>query len=223
MNLTLLTTALAVGALGLPVPQASTAPAQPLSVQDDTPDDEKKPKVLKLGVAIPEDFTLPDLDGKAHSFKDLRGKVVIVHFWSDRCPAERHADPIFKQMEKRYAKSKDVVMIGIASNQNELGPKPAKDADHSKLYTNLRKKIAKVGYTHDILVDHGNVASTFFQARSTPHCFVLDKKGKLQYAGALDDDPRGRKGDDATNYVNDAVSSILKDERPEKTTTKPYG
>jgi thiol-disulfide isomerase/thioredoxin len=223
MNLTLLTPALALGALGLPASGPAASPARPVSLQDETPDDEKKPKVLKLGVAVPEDFTLPDLDGKAHTFKDLRGKVVIVHFWSDRCPAERHADPVFKKMEERYAKSKDVVMIGIASNQNELGAKPAKDADTTKLYTNLRKKIATVGYTHDILIDHGNVASDFFQARSTPHCFVLDTKGRLQYAGALDDDPRGRKGDEATNYVNDAVDALLKDERPEVTTTKPYG
>lgn len=221
-NTTLKAAALAA-LLGFGLPAALAAdPAAP-SIQDDKPKDDEKPKVLKVGSTVPEEFALPDMAGKRHSFKDLRGKIVVLHFWSDRCPAERHADPVFKKMEERYAKSKDVVMLGIASNQNELGEKPGKDADYSKLYTNLKKKAKSVGYSHDILIDHGNVASDFFQARSTPHCFVIDKKGVIQYAGALDDDPRGRKGEDATNYLVEAVKAIQADKRPEITTTKPYG
>ena len=190
---------------------------------DETKKDDEKPKPLEVGSTVPETLTLPDFNGKHTSFKDLRGKVTIVHFWSDRCPAERHANPVFMEMEKKYADNKDVVMIGIASNQNELGEQPAKDADYSKHYESLRKQVKEVGYKHTILADHGNKVSDLFQARSTPHCFVIDKKGVIQYEGALDDDPRGTKGKDATNYLNDATRAILADKRPEVTTTKPYG
>ncbi len=192
--------------------------AAPVKVEE-----EKKPTVLKLGSIVPETVSLPDFDGKSTSFKDLRGKVVILHFWSDRCPAERHADPVFKKMEGTYAGSKDVVMIGINSNQIELGTEPAKDADRSALYGNLRKKVKEVGYSHSILVDHGNKVSDLFDARSTPHCFVIDKKGAIAYTGALDDDPRGKKGEAATNYLVDATTSLLAGEKPAVTTTKPYG
>jgi len=180
-------------------------------------------ETLKIGSTVPAAFALKDFEGKSTSFGSLRGKTIILHFWSDRCPAEVHADPIFKKMEEMYADSKEVVMLGIASNQDELGTAPEEGADYSAYYKSLRSKRDKVGYKHTILADHGNVASTLFQARSTPHCYVIDKEGVIQYAGALDDDPRGRKGDKATNYLVEAATALLKGEKPAVTETKPYG
>lgn len=180
-------------------------------------------KVLKVGSTVPDKVALPSFEGKQTSFKDLRGKVVILHFWSDRCPAERHANPIFMEMEKKYADNKDVVMVGIAANQNELGAKPGPDADYSEHYVSLRKKAKEVGYKHTILADHGNVVSNLFDARTTPHCYVIDQKGVVQYSGALDDDPRGKKGKDATNYVVEATTAVLAGKAPAVTSSKPYG
>lgn len=200
-----------------------------IALQDDAPvekpkpADEEKPKTLKLGSTVPADLKMMSVDGKEVSFESLRGKVVVIHFWSDRCPAERHADPIFKQMDERYAKSKDVVLLGVASNQRELGEQPGEKDDYKDFYKGLKKKRKSVGWTHDLVVDHGNRVSKLFQARSTPHCYVIDKKGKIQYTGALDDDPRGKKGDKATNYCNDAVAAILEGKAPKVTSTKPYG
>ena len=184
---------------------------------------DKKAKAFAVGSTVPETIKLTDFEGKTVSFKDLRDKVVILHFWSDRCPAERHANPIFMEMEKTYAKSKDVVMIGIASNQNELGAKPGEGDKSADFYKDLRKKRDKVGYKHTILADHGNVVSKAFGARTTPHCYVIDKKGVVQYVGALDNDPRGKKGKEATNYLVDATTAILAGKKPTVASTKPYG
>jgi thiol-disulfide isomerase/thioredoxin len=204
--------------------------ATPVAIgfQDDTPiekpqPDDKKPKTLKVGSTVPADLMLMSIDGDPVTFKSLRDKVVILHFWSDRCPAERHADPIFKQMDERYADNKDVVLVGIASNQRELGEKPGKSEKYDDFYKGLRKKRKSVGWTHDLLADHGNTVSKLFAAKSTPHCFVIDKKGVIQYSGALDDDPRGKKGKDATNYCDAATASILKGEPIKVSSTKPYG
>jgi len=226
MKTQLFSVTLLAGLLAAPVGALTDAQEPEKKEAQDKKDEKKKDekrKPLEVGKAVPETLALPNFDGKQTSFKELRGKVVVLHFWSDRCPAERHANPVFMEMEKRYANNEDVVMVGICSNQNELGAKPAKGEDLSKRYENLRKKVKEVGYKHKMLVDHGNVVSDLFGARSTPHCYVIDKKGVIQYAGALDDDPRGSKGKDATNYVNDAVSAVLNDKRPEVTTTKPYG
>lgn len=218
---------LAAFALALGVVQANPFRAQDAPAKDarQEPSEkpQEKPKLLEIGSTVPEGISLMSLDGKATSFKDLRGKIVILHFWSDRCPAERHADPVFKAMEERYAKDKDVVMVAIAANQNELGEAPGKDADYSKFYGSLRKKAASVGYTHTILADHGNRVSDLFQARTTPHCFVIDAKGVLLYSGALDNDPSGKKGAEATNYLDEAVVAIKAGKRPETTSTRPYG
>ena len=200
---------------------AHAAMTRTAPVIDSPPVDEVEK--LKVGSTVPAGITLADFEGKKTSFEDLRGKIVLLHFWSDRCPAEKHANPVFKKMEVHYAKSEDVVMLGIASNQNELGAKPGKDADYSEHYVSLRKQRDKVGLTHTILADHGNVVSDLFQARTTPHCFVIDKEGVIRYSGALDDDPRGKKGEEATNYLVDAATAILAGEKLAVTETKPYG
>ncbi|HTF89360.1 MAG TPA: redoxin domain-containing protein [Planctomycetota bacterium] len=199
----------------------------PLQAQDPKPAptppvETPKVEVLKVGMTVPETQAMKDLDGKAVSFKELRGKVVIVHFWSDRCPAEKHGDPVTKALEKTYA-GKDVVILGIASNQNELGAAPPKDADYSKLYTNLRDKIKEVGFTHRVIADHGNVLSGLFQAKSTPHCYVIDQKGVLRYAGALDDNLDESKGEKAKIYVRDAADALLAGKDIEVKETRPYG
>jgi thiol-disulfide isomerase/thioredoxin len=209
--------------------------ALPLLAQDPKPQDKPvdKPPVeapktpptesLKLGSTVAETLVMRDLDGKSISFKELRGKVVIVHFWSDRCPAEKHADPVVKKLEEHY-KGKDVVIVGIASNQGELGEEPAKDTtDFSKHYTNLREKAAKVGYSHKIYIDHGNKLSDLFQAKTTPHCFVIDAKGVLRYTGALDDDLSESKGEAATVYVRDAADALLAGKEVKVAENRSYG
>ncbi len=212
---------LAAGALaGLPVAMAQEKQEK----KDEKPPVEApKAEVLKLGSTVSESLAMRDLDGKSLTFKELRGKVVIVHFWSDRCPAEKHADPVVKKLEEYY-KGKDVVIVGIASNQGELGEEPPKDEkDFSKYYVNLKKKAGDVGYTHKIYADHGNVLSDLFQARSTPHCYVIDAKGVLRYAGALDDDPGEEKGENAVVYVRDAADALLSGKDVKVTETRSYG
>lgn len=218
MKSSLLTSLALLGAVSLSAALAPDAAATTVRVEE-----EKKAKVLKIGSTVPDRITLKDFEGESTSFKDLRGKVVVLHFWSYRCPAERHANPIFKKMEDRFAKGDDVVMIGIVSNQNELGPAPEPDADYSKHYKELREKRDDVGYKHTILVDHGNKISDLFAARTTPHCYVIDKKGVIRYSGALDDDPRGQKGADAINYVAEATKAVLAGEKVKFEETKPYG
>ncbi len=211
----------------LPAVLIGTALALPIVAQEPKPAEKppvEVPKVelLKVGATVAESLSMKDLDGKSLSFKELRGKVVIVHFWSDSCPAEVHADPITKRLEKTY-EGKDVVILGIAANQGELGAEPPKDADYSKQYKNLREKIAEVGFKHRMIADHGNKLSNLFQAKTTPHCYVIDQKGVLRYAGALDDDPSETKGDKAKVYVKDAADALLAGKEVEVKETSSYG
>ncbi len=202
---------------------ASPALAIPAQSADGAPPAAAKAGALELGSVVPETLELVDFDGKKVPFKEWRGKAVILHFWSTLCPAEKHADPVFQRLEKHYAGSKDVVMVGIASNQNELGAKPPAGADLSKEYGEFRKKIKDLGYKHPIFPDHGNVLSDLFQAKTTPHCFVLDRKGMIVYRGALDDDFRGEKGEGATIYVKDAAAAVIAGKELSVRETKPYG
>jgi hypothetical protein len=61
-----------------------------------------------------------------------------------------------------------------------------------------------------------------FDAKTTPHVFVVDKEGTLMYSGAVDDDPRGGN-DQKVNYVKDALDALLAGKAVTTTATKPYG
>jgi thiol-disulfide isomerase/thioredoxin len=183
---------------------------------------DEKVEPLKVGATVDESLVLRDIDGKQYKLKDLRGKTIFIHFWSMVCPYEPAAEPKFAALIERY-KGKDVVQFAIASNQGELGPEPAKDSKDPG-YEKIRKHVKeKTKSTYPIIIDRGNKVSDYFGGRTTPHCFVIDKKGVLVYAGGLDDDPRADKGDEAKFYVRDAIDAVLAGKDVAVKTSKPYG
>lgn len=203
------------------------APASPPTKEAKPATDAEPATPLTVGATLPEDTKLSDLDGKEVTFKSYRGKTVVVHFWSTTCPWEKVAEPKLNQLAESW-KGKDVVMLAVNANQNELGPKPdaaafAAKEEADKPYANLRKKAQEVGMNHSVLVDHGGSFARLLDAKTTPHCFVFDGKGVLAYAGALDNDGGGKLGDKANAYVRDAVDAVLAGKPVATPTTKPYG
>jgi thiol-disulfide isomerase/thioredoxin len=186
----------------------------------------EEPKVVKLGDALPKGIVARGIDTKQVDFDALKGKVIVLHFWSTTCPYEVAAEPKLNALSAEFA-DKGVVVMGIASNAGEIGEQPAPEAfetkDADKLpYAPLRKKAAESKVNHTIVVDHGARIGQLLQGKTTPHCFVFDQKGVLQYEGALDDDPSGKK-DEVAQYVRDAVTAVLAGDKPAVPSTKPYG
>jgi peroxiredoxin len=219
---------LAVALLALPLAAQEDAPAgDPKNQPKNQPAKAATDKPLDVGAEVPADFALPGLDGKPVRFGDLRGKTVVLHFWSLTCPSEKAAEPKLAALTKAYEK-KDVVVLAINANANEIGaaPKPeqfeTKDASE-RPYASVHAHVEKTKFNHPVLFDHSGEAIKLFQARTTPHCFVIDKQGVLRYSGALDNDPRGNGGDEVKPYVQLAVDAVLAGKDVETQTTKPYG
>ena len=76
-----------------------------------------------------------------------------------------------------------------------------------------------------VLLDPEGKVARQYEARVTPHMFVIDKAGVLQYMGGIDDKPSTNKADvkDAKPYVRLALAAIAKGEKVDMSTTKPYG
>jgi hypothetical protein len=64
-----------------------------------------------------------------------------------------------------------------------------------------------------------------YGATNTPHMYVIDKAGMLQYAGAIDDKPNTRKSDvpGAQNYVRAALASVAAGQPVKTPVTRAYG
>ncbi|MCA8951528.1 MAG: redoxin family protein [Planctomycetes bacterium] len=228
MNIRLAISTLVAAGLAAQDPRPAPAPP-PTPAPAPAPTGEKPapPAVLELGDELPADITLHDLDGRLHTFGDLRGKVVVLHIWSSTCPWEIVAEPKINGLADSY-RDRGVVVLGLAANVNEIGKKPEPAAFEAKAaedrpYPGLRRKAAESEVNHPILVDHGARVARLLDGRTTPQMFVFDSKGRLVYTGALDNDGRGSKPESAANYVRAALDATLAGEAVGLPRTKPYG
>lgn len=183
-------------------------------------------KPYKVGSKINGKLNLKGLNGKKVTMAQLRGKTVVLAWYSMTCPVMKPSLPKLKQLTADLA-GKDLVVIGVNSNSHELAdakPGVGKDGKPTKPYAKLRTHLEKNKVNFMVATDLGNVIADLFNARTTPHMFVIDPEGVLRYAGALDDDPQSKKKlEQRKNYVRDAVSSIQNKQPVAVTQTKPYG
>jgi peroxiredoxin len=156
------------------------------------------------------DFTLKDESGAKHSLGEYRGKVVVLEWTNPECPfVQRHyAD---KTMQKTLASymGKPVVWLVVDSTHFNT---PEKSSAWKK----------EQGFSPPVLQDASGEVGHAYGAKTTPHMFVVDAQGVLRYAGAIDDDPRGRSAS-PVNYVRQAVDALQSGKPVPVTSSPPYG
>lgn len=175
-------------------------------------------KHAKVGEAAP-DFTLPDLDGKEHKLSQYKGKYVVLEWTNPDCPfVKKHYDS--KNMQKLQSAwvKKDVVWLTICSSA------PGKQGyyEPSDIKSQMKKtQSSATAY----LRDTGGAVGHMYQAKTTPHMYVIDPDGKLIYAGAIDDKPSTKKADidGATNYVQACLEAATSGKAVATATSTPYG
>jgi peroxiredoxin len=152
------------------------------------------------------DFELSDVQGTLHKLSDMRGKIVILNFWSAECPHSERTDQYLLSLLEGW--NGEVVMLPIAANQNESVQMVAE--------TSRARNIPLV------LIDSEHKIADRYEALTTPHIFVLDRDGILRYRGAVDDVTFRRR--EATQFFSwEAVESLLNGQLPQLNETPAYG
>lgn len=165
------------------------------------------------------DFEAPTLEGKKVRLADLRGKVVVVDFWSIRCPWSRGYDDRLKALFEDYSK-KGVVFLALNPNNTEVA-RSGKDP-----YAAIRKYVRRAKIPFTVGIDRNGAIARRFGARTTPHAFVIDPKGRLVYAGGIDDDfqfRKSREGEEPTPWLRNALDAVLAGKKVEPAVTQPFG
>ncbi len=172
---------------------------------------EEKTETAKVGEAAPA-FTLTDTSGKEHKLADYKGKTVVLEWTNQTCPyVERHYKADTMAKTHKAVGKEDVVWLSIDSTHD----RPAKE---------LKTWKEKQGFDYPVLADKDGKVGKMYGAKTTPHMYVVGPEGTLQYAGAIDNNPRGElEGDKVVNYVEQAVTAVKAGETPAKAETKPYG
>ena len=164
-------------------------------------------------------FDSIDSNGKKISLSNYLGKIVVLEWTNHDCPyVRRQYETGNMQMTQTKAKDMGVIWMSVISSApGTQGHVSSKEANR---LTVVRK--AKPKY---VLMDQSGAIGKLYKARTTPHMYVLNKKGILIYNGAIDDDPTswGKIKPSAKNYVLQALSELVSGRTITDSTTQPYG
>ncbi len=169
----------------------------------------------RVGAPAP-DFTLTDLTGKPLSLGQFKGKTVVLEWFNPECPFVVYAHGQGGPLASQPARAKAAGVVWLAVNSGAPGKQGhglPRNAEAVKTY----------GIDYPVLLDESGAVGHAYGATTTPNVFVVDPKGTLVYAGALDNAPLGKPDGAPVNYVDAALADLAAG-RPVKTaTTKPYG
>lgn len=163
------------------------------------------------------DFTLTDLEGKQHTLSDYTedGKIVVLEWFNADCPYVVKHHQRFDTMKSLSSKYADKGVVWIAVNSGRKG--------HPTTGVERNMKAAE-GWSIDypILLDETGKVGKMYEAKTTPHMYIIDAEGTLRYAGAIDNNRSPSTLGDV-NYVDQALSQILAGETVTNSETRPYG
>ncbi len=173
---------------------------------------------LKVGESAPP-FTLTDTHGVEHRLSDYAGKVVVLEWLNHDCPfVKKHYDSgNMPELQKGYT-AKGVVWLSINSSA------PGKQGNYPPEKANELTQ-QKGGAATAVLLDPDGTVGRAYGAKTTPHMYVIDQKGVLRYAGAIDSIPSTDRADisRATSYVAAALDAVLAGKEVETKATQAYG
>lgn len=116
-----------------------------------------------IGQAAP-DFTVKDEEGREVRLSDLRGKVVLLHFWATWCPPCVSEFPLLNEL---YGKLKNSDFVLLAVSMDEKGKK-AIDA--------FRKKIS---FDFPVYLNPDQTIADLYGSYGLPESFLIDKQGVI--------------------------------------------
>jgi peroxiredoxin len=170
-----------------------------------------------VGQAAPA-FNLTDTKGKNHSLADFAGKTVVLEWTNHDCPfVVKHYSGNMQSLQKHFGTDDVVWLTVISSAPGKQGHVTGAKADE---LTSSRNAMPDA-----VLFDETGVTGKAYDAKTTPHMYVIDKKGVLQYMGGIDSIPSAKVDDiaKATPYFSDALTAVLAGNPASPAVTKPYG
>ena len=124
-----------------------------------------------------ESSTAPEFTGIGHwinsaplTMAQLRGKVVLVEFWTYDCINCIHVLPHVKQWHERY-KDQGLVVVGV--HTPEYG--------HERILGNLEKAVKRFDIAYPVAQDNEYETWNAFGNRYWPALYLIDGNGKIVY------------------------------------------
>ena len=159
--------------------------------------------------SLPVLFNAPEIKGLSHwinsekinSMKELRGKVILVDFWTYSCFNCINTFPYVQAWHEKYAKD-GLVVLGIH----------APEFSFERKLDNVKQAVKKHGLTFPIALDNGFKLWRAYRNRYWPAFYLVDKNGVVRYT---------HFGEGRYQETEAAIVSLLKQKAPGRTKLIP--
>jgi len=120
---------------------------------------------------VAPEFAIGDwINSEPLTLKGLRGRVVLVDFWTFGCYNCRNTLPAIKNWDARY-REQGLTIIGVHSPEFEEERKPE----------NLRREVAELEIRYPVVTDNDYATWRAYDVAAWPTIFVLDKSGRIRW------------------------------------------
>lgn len=165
------------------------------------------------------DFNVIDSNGASHSLSDFRGKNVVLEWTNHKCPyVVKHYSSDNMQGTQKEVAGTDTVWLSVISSA------AGKQGHVSGAKANSLTADRGAAPTAVILDESGEMGLAY-DAKTTPHMYIINPEGTLVYQGAIDSNRSSSAATipGATNYVKAAMADIAAGNSVGANDTQPYG
>jgi len=180
--------------------------------------------VLGFAAAVPgekaPDFAVADAAGETHSLSDYAGQWLVLEWFNKDCPyvVKHYASGNMQGLQNSYAEQGVQWLTVISSAAGKQGYFTPEEAIAE---AELHQLAASAPFLLDVSGDMGRA----YDARTTPHMYVINPEGKVVYAGAIDSNDSANPAviPTSTNYVVAALDAAMTGQPVEVASTRAYG
>ena len=205
-------------ALGAAPWGAALAQAADDSTKVPLPSSAPRPAPPRVGAPAP-DFSGLDTKEAKVALADLRGRTVVLEWTNHECPfvKKMYGSDTMQALQRKWTGQNVAWLSIISSPEGEQGHVAGTEADA----LTTRRNAAPTA----VLLDGQGEIGRLYDARTTPHMFIIRPDGTLAYMGGIDDkpsaDPASLQG--ANNYVDAALTDLTQGRPVAVATSRPYG
>ena len=119
----------------------------------------------------PEFSTGTWINSEPLTLKALRGKVVLIEFWTFGCYNCRNTLPFIKSWHEQYA-NKGLTIIGVHSPE----------LDGEEKIENVQREVASLGIKYPVVTDNDYATWKAYHVNAWPTIFLLDRGGRIRWS-----------------------------------------
>jgi thiol-disulfide isomerase/thioredoxin len=120
--------------------------------------------------AAPDLATGDWINSEPLKLRDLRGRVVLIDFWTFGCYNCRNTLPFINRWHDRY-RDRGLTVVGVHSPE----------FDEERKVENLRREVASLGIRYPVVTDNDYQTWKGYKVEAWPTIFLLDKQGRIRW------------------------------------------